>query len=993
MEQFWRSVGTWSDAHRRLAAAILVAVTVVLGIGLGNVDFATGQDSYLNPDSQVAIDNVAIQDRFGGENVIVLFTAQDGQPITQLFEGENLAKLQAMNDELATIPQVSSVITPLAALEWTSGIIDGGAGSGALTRAVARDPEPAGQQARQADVTVALARLSAAPNHTIGDSSWNDLLLFGNDGYTVDASGAPVAPPIENRVIRLSLQSTFPAPGVAVGGIVLLGNASLDEQSAGTEAVLKAFEGFQLDGFDVTVTGSPVYLKEINDYLKSGMAKLGLAAVVVMIVVLTVLFKVRRRLLPLLAVLFGVLWAFSLLGWVGIDLSLVTISGLPILIGLGIDFAIQVHNRVEEEVQLDHDEHPLAETAANMGPPIMVAAITGVVAFLALRISKVPMIRDFGVLLAIGIVALAVIGLIIPILTLGTARPSGERGGRSSSMLERAAVWLGSLPSKLAVPLALASAALFLAGVLVEGRTKIESDPIRWISQDSQVVKDVRTLEERTGFSTTLGILVESNNVLDPAVIQVIHDFTRDAEQRPEVAATSSLMNTMWKVITIPGATDLPPTSADLVAAAEVMPPAIRTALLSDDLTATQVNLRLAPASLDDRAVLVAELRADLDARIAAIQLPPDSVLNVAVDQGEPPMRAVPAGLATVGIGLLENLEANRATLTYLALAAAGLWLVLRLRSLTRAVLALVPVLLAIGVSSLIVGLAGMELSPLTTVSGPLVIAVVAEFSVLLLGRYVEERQRGLEPREAHDRATARTGRAFLTSAATTIGGFAVLVASSLPLLRDFGIIVTLNVLIALGAALVVVPPLLTWADQRGWLEAGEQPGSVRLGARPKGSHAAIAAIAGAALIVATGAILLTADTSSGSAEEIAYAAAALPTTTTTTTTLPPTTPPPPGESVPAGPAIDPSGFPTDRPTGAIAGILFDRLTEQGVAPNVARCAVDTLFSRYDEPTLLGLGIATLEPAALEPAYQAALDCGIPRPTIDAAIEAQRTGS
>ena len=86
-----------------------------------------------------------------------------------------------------------------------------------------------------------------------------------------------------------------------MGGVILLGNASLDEQSAGTEQVLERLEDVEFDGFDLTVTGSPVYLKEINDYLKGGMLKLGLAAIVVMAIVLWLIFKVRWRLLPLLA--------------------------------------------------------------------------------------------------------------------------------------------------------------------------------------------------------------------------------------------------------------------------------------------------------------------------------------------------------------------------------------------------------------------------------------------------------------------------------------------------------------------------------------------------------------------------------------------------------------------------------------------------------------------------------------------------------------------
>ena len=36
---------------------------------------------------------------------------------------------------------------------------------------------------------------------------------------------------------------------------MLNGNASLDEQSAGTEEVLDVFETAEFDGFDLTVTG------------------------------------------------------------------------------------------------------------------------------------------------------------------------------------------------------------------------------------------------------------------------------------------------------------------------------------------------------------------------------------------------------------------------------------------------------------------------------------------------------------------------------------------------------------------------------------------------------------------------------------------------------------------------------------------------------------------------------------------------------------------
>ncbi len=796
MERFWRWLGVALGKHWKFVAAGVVVITILLGFGARNIDFATGQDSYLNPDSQIAIDNVAFQDDFGGETVILLFTSTDGSDVSKLYEGANLEELTRITDELHEVDGADAVITPLTSLTFSANLLSGGVssvGSSALLSAASRDE--AGAEARQADIATALARLGEIPedDRVIGNPAYNELLIYDNGGFTVE-DGTVVPPPDAERRIRLSLASTFPnveggiVNGTAVGGVVLEGNADLDTQTAGTKQVIDILDDAQFEGFDLTVTGAPVYLADLNDYLQGGMLSLGAAALVLMAIVLLVMFRVRWRLLPLLAVIIGVLWSFSILGMIGISLSLVTISGLPILIGMGIDFAIQIHNRVEEEVVLDKEAHPISETVANLAPPLFAAAVTAVVAFVALRISKVPMIRDFGVLLAIGIMVLVIVGIVVPASALGIREYKKRTEVRPESIVEKIVVKLGSLPTSWGLGLLIASALLFFGGVLVEDRAKIESDPIKWVDQSSQVVKDIGQLEEETGFSSTLGVLVAANNIYDQDVIDLVWEFTLDAEERGDVVSTSSLVNTMGKIIKIDGATPISPTSADVAASVAQMPEDIQKALLRapDDPTGTQLNLRLAPASLEERAVLVRELEADLQARIDALDLPADSVLLVDLPEGQDPVRATPAGLATVGIGLLENLSANRANLTYLALCLAALFLVLRCRSLTRGLLALVPVLLAVGVSSLIVGLLEVRLSPLTTVSGPLVIATCAEFSVLILGRYLEERQRGLDPEVAAEHAARRTGRAFFTSAVATICGFAVLIGSALPAAAGF---------------------------------------------------------------------------------------------------------------------------------------------------------------------------------------------------------------
>lgn len=976
MEKLWRNAGVQLGKYWYAVLAIIVAVTGLLSFGFQQLEFATGQDSYLNPDSQVAIDNVNFQNDFGGEQMILLFQAEEGSDIADLFSEENLAELERLESELREIPEVYAVLAPLTAVRYSEAIVESNVGTNALLSAIEREPDEEAKAIRQADVALTLARLSAIDDRSMPNPAWTEFLLFDNTGF-VEGDDGVEAPADADRTVRASLRSTFPNLQTALGGVILTGNADLDTLSAGTEAVIDVMETADLEGFDVITTGSPVFLAEINDYLQGGMLTLGAAALLVMAVVLILLFRVRWRLVPLLAVMIGVAWAFALLGFIDVDLSLVTISGLPILIGLGIDFAIQIHNRVEEEVVLDSDEHPMSETLANLGPALIVATVSGIVAFIALQVSQVPMIRDFGVMLAVGIAVLVVIGIVVPTALLGIREYRVPTGHRGQSRVERVVVKLGSLPSKSAVPLVVASIALFIGGIALEGSFNIESDPLRWIDQDSQTVEDVDTLEEATGISSTMGILVEANNVLDENVSQVINEFTIDAEATDEVVATSSLVNTIAKIIAVPGTTPLAPTSADLQGAAEVMPPDIERLLLNPERTATHLNLRLAPGTLDDRAVLVKELEADLESRIAALDLPEDSVLRAGLEEDEPSIRAIPAGIAVVGVGLLENLSANRAVLTYLGLALVGLWLLVRHRSLARALLTLVPIGLAVGTSSVIVGAFGLTLSPLTTVSGPLVVASCTEFSVLIMARYLEERQAGLGSREASDQAAGRTGRAFFTSAVTTIGGFAVLIGSALPLLRDFGIIVSLNVAVALLAALVVMPPMLVWADDKGWLETGvvDAKKSVVLAVKPTGRRGVI--WAGSVVVVAAIAVGLyaSAEKPSGDAIEFQYASQPLPTTTTTTT------------APPAVEEIDPADFGSERPTGLIDGTLFDLLTAQGAEPNRAVCAGAVVLDRVGEQELLALGIAEFAPEAVQPVIEAAQDCRIDQAIIDATIE------
>jgi uncharacterized protein len=806
MQRFWSWLAVELGRRAGLVALVGLILTLALGYGITRLEFATGQDSYLNKDDEVYIDNVAYQDLFGGQAMLGLITMDDGHTIAELFDADGIAQLRSVHDDLMADDDYVSVITPLIVLEYTDTLVQGSNPGGDPTRGIAGTitrralaAAEAGSDeaaARQEDTVRTLDRAGAIPpeERTLDNPDWIDFLLFDNTG-----------------ALRRSQLTFLNDPQHATIVVRLPGNLSIEDEGALAVAAMERMNELSFPNATVTATGVPILLDDINNYLRGGMLMLGGIAVAIMTLILLLLFDVRWRLLPLAVILVGVVWAFGLAGYLGIPLTIVTIAGLPVMLGVGIDYAIQLHARVEEEVILDRSDHPIQETARNLGPALLVVTFDAVFAFLALRFAKVPMIRDFGLLLAVGIVVICVNSIVMPLAALGIREYRSPTKGRDfrEGVLGRLTVRLGSLPQAAAIPLAVASVAIFLGGIAVEDDLELQTDPIEWVDQSSQTVQDIHTLEDEVGTAGELGVFVQSDDLFTDANLQWMHDFRVEqlatygpqSESPRRFLTTNSIEQVLSDITYLEGFGDIAPTGAEAELGWAVAPPDIQASLGVPDGTAGNIVFRVSPGSIEDLAVIVNDVRD-----------------NIAPPAGT---EATPSGLAVVGVGLLENLEANRVLLTYLAMLFVFLFLAVRLRSIVRSVLSLVPVAIAVGTASLVAWLAGFNLSPMTAVGGPLVVAACTEFTSLILLRFVEERARGIEPQEAVDVVAGRTGRAFIVSGLTAIAGVAVLSFSSMPLLHDFGRVVSMNVAVALLSALVVLPPLLVWAERHGWVSRG----------------------------------------------------------------------------------------------------------------------------------------------------------------------------
>src|SRR3954470_18369951 len=172
---------------------------------------------------------------------------------------------------------------------------------------------------------------------TLGDAGFIANVVFAASGApgTPKARFAYLFPNRDNALVQVRLR-----PG--------LSTADRAQALADVRAAV-AMPQWRLAKGRYTATGAPVVLQDLTTSISRSLVSLLVAALVVMAVVLGLVFRARRRLVPLAVALAAAGLTFGAVSVAGASLTMASIAVLPVLIGLAVDYAVQLQARVIEE--------------------------------------------------------------------------------------------------------------------------------------------------------------------------------------------------------------------------------------------------------------------------------------------------------------------------------------------------------------------------------------------------------------------------------------------------------------------------------------------------------------------------------------------------------------------------------------------------------------------------------------------------------------------
>lgn len=842
------AIAAWAVRHARIVLAVSAALAVAAAIAATQLSTSAGTDTLVNPDTESYRATQRVRDVFGEEPVVVLAQGD----LQELILTSNLGRLLRLEGclsgkvpkgakpipgpcaELAAMHPVQFVVGPATFLNEAVIQIDE-----QLERLAATVPP---DQLREFLLQVA-ARYGITSAPSIGNPEFLAAVVFDlrRSRGTPKARLSYLFPNNHSTQIVLRLRPDL-SDSERSRALGLIRAAVADE----TPRQACTFKGkpeacFALHGGTYTVSGAPVVIEGVAAALKDALLILFGAAIVIMALTLLAVFRSRLRLLPLAVALAAAALSFGLLGLFGGSLTMASIAVLPILIGLVVDYAIQLQARFDEAVEGGADGVEAArQAAARGGPTIATACLATAAGFLALQLSPVPMVRGFGLLLVAGVAIGFGLALTAGFAALGLWARRGGGGAPprpgffawfAPSLAERSVRKRGRralpghplLPSERLLGFALArprrvlviGVALAVVGWGLGTQIGTVTDVRDLAPQDVGAIHDLNTVQDVTGVSGQLDVSVEAPDLADPATIAWMAAFKqRVLEQN----GFSGRQPSCLKAEICPG-----PALSDF----------LTTGKRSERLKRSEIRatLRELPAydleqvaPVDPKTGLPGHL-ALLSFGIRAQSLEDQEALidRVKGEIGEPGAPGGPppgvevrlAGLPVIAAAAASNLSTSRYWLTLAGLLAVALVLLAVYRSFKRALVPLAPVVLATGWSALVLWLSHIPLNPMSAALGALTIAIATEFSVILSARFHEERGGGLAVPDALRAAYARTGPAVFASAATVTAGFAVLIVSNVPMLRDFGFVTVIDLVVALVGVLVALPAALVWTEER----------------------------------------------------------------------------------------------------------------------------------------------------------------------------------
>jgi uncharacterized protein len=305
-------------------------------------------------------------------------------------------------------------------------------------------------------------------------------------------------------------------------------------------------------GIDLHYAGLPFIRTQVATQVKKELSMFLLASAVITGLIMFVFFRSFRAVLfSMIIIAIVVVWTLGTVALLGFKITLLTGLIPPVIVTIGITNAIYLLNKYHLEFTKTHDKVDAITTVVKkMGLATFLTNLTVAIGFLTLLATDILILREFGIVAGINIMALFFVSLVmIPSIFSWLPTPT-ERHLKHLHfpMMSRFLRGIDLMVHRHRFAIYVVSTALAVLSIYGMMQLRSVSFMVDDVPEESQIKRDLKFFEANFSGIMPLEMVIEFHSkkrrpILDVTNLKKIEEFETFLDSLPEVSKPLSLVS------------------------------------------------------------------------------------------------------------------------------------------------------------------------------------------------------------------------------------------------------------------------------------------------------------------------------------------------------------------------------------------------------------------------------------------------------------------
>ena len=571
--------------------------------------------------------------------------------------------------------------------------------------------------------------------------------------------------------------------------------------------LINSFE--ERTGLDVRVSGMP-YIRTLN--AQNIVDEIGIFVVSAILLTSFIFFlffrSFRATFISMFVVIIGVMWAFGILGWMGYEITILTALIPPLIIVIGIPNCIFLINKYQQEVAKHGNKvKSLQRVIMKIGNATLMTNLTTASGFATFILTDSKILKEFGTVASINIIAIFLLSLlIIPIVYSFMNSPNKKHLQHlNNNYVNKFVMWMEDKVKYKRINVFIISIISLMFGIIGIYQINISGSIIEDMPKKSAFFKDILFFDEEFNGIVPIEVIIDTKRKGGVNRLSTIKRIDRLEKYIEDIPELSTALSTVRGIKFIkqayyngnPNYFNLPSTQENRFIARYLKNMNDSGDLMQNYVDSTAQFSRVTTFMKDIKTERIEEIEKELLKEIDKIF--PTERYNVNLT-GKPLLYLKGTHY------LIRNLIISLS----LAILLIAIFMAYMFRSFKMIVISLIPNLLPLIITAGVMGFTGIPLKPSTILVFSIAFGISVDDTIHFLAKYRQELiENNWKIQPAVYISLRETAISMFYTSIVLFFGFAVFMSSNFGGTVALGGLVSVTLLFAMLANLILLPSLL----------------------------------------------------------------------------------------------------------------------------------------------------------------------------------------